>query len=370
MLVLDFSTFQGTVCEEHGVWDSLPCPWPGCSQGIEEDRFQQRPYIRSGTSTIFARKQWRSLDQGVYYSWEGADLPHWLSVPKTFWNEARRLGLSDTGPPALIYHYTNLEGFVGIVQSRSLWLSDYSYLNDKRELTHGIEAIREIIAEMLKASQRDELAELMRTWERKLAIPGSRVCIASFSSDDDSLSQWRAYGPIAIGIGPQYLTFHAYPANLRAVEYDCGRQRKLAEFYLSHIAQSYEADLSAGRSENISDFYHRTDRLVELAAFFKDPAFRTEHEYRLAYIEYPETMQSLQLDSPPKHFRVSKSRLLPYVSSNELYPLRVDRKLLEIQEVVLGPETDELLERGVREFLAASEMPEVVVRRSTVPYRT
>jgi hypothetical protein len=144
----------------------------------------------------------------------------------------------------------------------------------------------------------------------------------------------------------------------------------LAEVYLNHIAQAYEADLSSGRPDNISEFYHRADRLIELAAFFKDPAFQTEREYRLAYIEYPETLQSLNLASPPKHFRISKSRILPYVASDELYPLGSRRKLLEIQEVVLGPETDELLERGIREFLAAREMPEVVVRRSKVPYRT
>src|SRR6185295_1824459 len=71
MRVVDFPRFPGRVCDEHGVWDSLPCPWPGCSHGIEEDCFQQRPLIGPGTPTTFVRREWRSSDQGVYYSWEG-----------------------------------------------------------------------------------------------------------------------------------------------------------------------------------------------------------------------------------------------------------------------------------------------------------
>jgi hypothetical protein len=124
------------------------------------------------------------------------------------------------------------------------------------------------------------------------------------------------------------------------------------------------------RIVRVPDIYHRVDRLIELVAFFKDPAFRTEREYRLVYIEYAEALRALELQPPPKRFRVSRSKLLPYVASDELFPLPGDQRPLEIEEIVVGPETDELLERGVREFLASQSLDEVSVRRSTVPYRT
>jgi len=297
-------------------------------------------------------------------------LPNWFSVPKAFWNEARRLRLSVVDPPPAIYHYTNLEGFIGIVRSRSLRLSDYSYLNDKRELTHGIETIGESIREMFQKNPNELVANLLQTWDRDIAVPAHGIYIASFAANGDELSQWRAYGPIAIGIEPRNLAIHANQTSLQPVEYNRDTQRKLTDIYLSHITQAYEADVSTGMLQRIPDVYHRIDRLVELAAFFKDPAFETEREYRLAYIEYPEMLRALHLTPPPKRFRVAKSRLFPYVASDELFPRGDLRWPLEIHEVVLGPETDELLERGVREFLGSCEMPHVKVRRSTVPYRT
>jgi hypothetical protein len=370
MHTLCLPPFFREICEEHGIWDIFPCPWPGCKNGYDGDSFRAQLFSEEKNPSTYARRQWQSPVEGHYYSWEGGDLPNWFAVSKIFWNEARRLKLTNADSPALIYHYTSLEGFVGIVQSRALWMSDYSYLNDKRELTHGVETIREVIAEILQSRPSIIATEMLSVWDRELAAPSHRVCVASFSGEDDGLSQWRAYGPIAIGVDPRHLSIHAYQVNLRAVEYRKDIQRKLATVYLGHFIQAYELDLSANRLERIPDVYHRTDRLVELAAFFKDPAFRTEQEYRLAYIESPEVLSGLKLPPPPKRFRVYKSKLLPYVASDELFAGRYERRPLEIREVVLGPETDELLERGVREFLASSGLPGVVVRRSTVPYRT
>ncbi|HII0079828.1 TPA: hypothetical protein ACYX58_005502, partial [Klebsiella variicola] len=38
-----------------------------------------------------------------------------------------------------LYHYTNLYGFQGIVQSNVLWATHNMFLNDKTEFLHGIE---------------------------------------------------------------------------------------------------------------------------------------------------------------------------------------------------------------------------------------
>lgn len=37
------------------------------------------------------------------------------------------------------YHYTGLEGFLGITESRSFWLTNAYYLNDKNEIKWPIE---------------------------------------------------------------------------------------------------------------------------------------------------------------------------------------------------------------------------------------
>lgn len=357
-------------CDEHGVWDSLPCPWPECPNGHDENQFQVASFIQGEAPKTYTRKEWISPLAGSYYSWDSDDLPNWFSTKKTFWNEARRLGLLKKTYPKLIYHYTSLDGFVGIVRDRAMWLTDYSYLNDTREISHGRDMIQEVATEMLQASPEASVASLLKSWISDVGSMERRVWVASFSADDDSLSQWRAYGPIAVGFVPQDIAMHALRGNVSAVEYDREAQRKLVSVYLHHLCQAYAVDTAMNRLERITDVYHKIDQLIELIAFFKDPSFSVEHEYRLAYFEYPDMIESFGLEQVPKHFRVSRSRLLPYVRSQELEPVPLDERPLKIAEVVLGPEADQLLERGVKEFLSTNGLSEVPVRRSTVPYRT
>jgi hypothetical protein len=370
MRTLRNTIFPDLKCREHGVYDVWPCAWPTCKNGIPEEAFQVEAIVEGEEPEVYTRRQWTALSGDLYYSWEGTKLPNWFSVPKVVWNEARRQGLVDTGQPDLIYHYTSVEGLFGVVQSGQLWLSDYSYLNDTRELSHGADLIGEVAAEFLSSESRPQAADLLQHWVKDLQAPVHRVCVASFSAAGDSLSQWRAYGPIAIGFEPRDISLHAYRANLRPVEYQRDRQRALVELHLHHMREAYLFDLHEERLERIEDVYHNTDRLVELIAFFKDPAFAGEEEYRLAFIEHPDLMPSLGQSSSVKRFRVTRGRIIPYVLSDELEPVLSGGRPLAIREVVLGPGSDATLERGVREFLAHSKMGEVVVKRSRVPYRT
>jgi hypothetical protein len=151
-----------------------------------------------------------------------------------------------------------------------------------------VEVAREAIGEMRQAWLTDDVTYILGCWENGLSNPG-RMCVASFSADDDSLSQWRSYGPIAIGIEPQHLTIHASRTTIGAVQYDRVIQRKLVSVHLSHMTQAYEVDKQDGRIDFAPDVYFRFDPLLELVAYFKDSAFRDEREYRLVYIENPMT---------------------------------------------------------------------------------
>lgn len=370
MRTLRLSIFPDHKCSEHGIVDSQPCPWPLCQNGLTDDQFQVEPILEGDTPTVYTRKEWHSLTGDPYYSWEESKLPNWFYVEKVIWNEARRKGVIAEEVPKLIYHYTSVDGFFGIVQHRNLWLSDYSYLNDTRELSHGADLICEVAEELRKNELRPLAASLLETWIKDIKTVNLRVCIASFSASADSLSQWRAYGPIAIGFKPRDVSIHTYRANLRPVEYCREKQRAMVEICLHHMREAFLLDADANRLEKIKDVYHKTDKLIELVSFFKDPAFESEQEYRLVYIEYPGLTKLLGGKRAEKRFRISRGNILPYVLSNELEPILPNQKPLEIREVMLGPETNEMLERGIREFLAENGMDNVIIKRSIIPYRT
>jgi len=41
----------------------------------------------------------------------------------------------NTNPDRILYHYTRLDGLLGIVKSKSLWASNIYYFNDASEIT-------------------------------------------------------------------------------------------------------------------------------------------------------------------------------------------------------------------------------------------
>lgn len=357
-------------CSEHGTMGVLPCAWPSCPNGVDADEFEEEPRIKGSKPRGWKRREWKSPHGSSYYSWENDDLPNWFQAPQTFWNEARRLQLVPVSHPKTVYHYTSLEGFLGIVKSRSVWMTEFAYLNDRREVRYGLDLLLNTVSEMRATATREDVRDLLSNWADKLGGSGNRVCITSFSGDDDSLSQWRAYGPIAVGFPVRSLALHVDQSRLQPVEYDPSVQRKLIEIYVNHLVAAFEADIDGDRLSRIPDIYHKSDRLLELAVFFKDPAFRTENEYRLVYIDYPDLLCSLGIESPPRSFRAARGRIVPYVPSTDVLRSKHRDFALEISEVVLGPESDELLEQGLREFLVENDLASVSVRRSLVPLRS
>ena len=108
-------------------------------------------------------------------------------------------------PPTKLSHYTTLSGLEGIVRTRSLWASNASFLNDKAELTHALNASKKAIK--LLSSEK-----ALRAWgpaletafhELKKGLQAQSY-VACFCSDDDNLSQWRGYGGAVQGVS---LTF-------------------------------------------------------------------------------------------------------------------------------------------------------------------
>jgi hypothetical protein len=358
-------------CSEHGTLGALPCAWPGCPNGVDDaDEFEEEPLLQGSKPRSWKRREWKSPLGGPYYSWESSDLPNWFHAPQTFWNEARRLRLVPASHPETIYHYTSLEGFIGIVNSRSVWMTEFAYLNDRREVRYGLDLLLDTVNDLTVTATREDVRSLLSVWADKLGGSRNRVCITAFSGDDDSLSQWRAYGPIAVGFPVSPLSLHVDQSRLQPVEYDPTIQKKLVQIYVHHLVAAFEADIDGDRLERLPDVYHKSDRLLELAVFFKDPAFRSENEYRLVYIDYPDVLSSLGMESPPRSFRAARNRIVPYVPSTDVLRSKHRDFALEISEVVLGPESDELLEQGVREFLMENGLANVTVRRSLVPLRS
>lgn len=268
--------------------------------------------------------------------------------------------------PARLAHYTTLPGLTGIVSTSKLWASNVSFLNDNRELIHGVDASVAAIKMLTKKAQNEHWNEPLRdvaTRLRENKIPYTYA--ACFCAKTDSLSQWRGYGGgvqgVAVVFGRQALEIllKKQKAKLYRVIYcDLSAQKRMREAVEKELGDLDEINELLGATtpkEQLKDAYTAICRLLPQ---FKHWGFRDEDELRFV-------VQQTKLTDSVK-FRANGNLLVPYLELGS-----GEQTSLPIAEVVIGPgRHQELTAQGVRQFLTRHGYEHVDVTLSKVPFRT
>lgn len=88
----------------------------------------------------------------------------------------------------VVYHYTSPEGLLGILESRKLWFTECSVLNDRSEGQYIFQKTKELL---LKGQYNEHYIDfVLKALDNK---PTSKCFICSFSRSDDCLPLWRNY---------------------------------------------------------------------------------------------------------------------------------------------------------------------------------
>jgi hypothetical protein len=102
-----------------------------------------------------------------------------------------------------LYHYTNIDSFMSIMENNELWFSHTSFLNDPLEISFGID----VITNILEKNHNDfsiviNIIEKQRKLykENSLDLTRDLVFLFSFSGLPDELSSWVQYGDSGYGI--------------------------------------------------------------------------------------------------------------------------------------------------------------------------
>jgi hypothetical protein len=268
-----------------------------------------------------------------------------------------------------LFHYTNLDGLRGIVESQDLWLTHAQYSNDEREITLGLDVARQAIVGLRRKKwTRRKQAYLAELHTLLSGAQTADAYICCFCDSDDRLSQWRAYGGdgngVTLEINP--MEFAPYTGfrptgvlSLWKVKYARAKQldvmREAAEWTFAQFGSKppQEAALIARR---IIDFFVPT---------FKDDGFVEEQEWRLIFAPIPGTVQP--------RFRVARNMISRYYSLKELVASQsaaAHAWRLPIRAVRIGPSRHKVLNAQSAEALLLSAGYEgVTVARSPIAYR-
>jgi hypothetical protein len=281
--------------------------------------------------------------------------------------------VQDFGPDQRLYHYTDLAALKGIVEKHDLWLTHLRYSNDDRELTHGYDVAKEVIArERVKRKNRDRGLYFEEIARRVDEEPAAGVFICCFCARDNLLSQWRSYGANGTGVSVGFdpvgftpLSGQDLPPNLGLMRlwrvfYKPETQRRIVRQALDLIPRLHPAGSEEDWAQRAADAIHF------FAPTFKVADFAEERERRLIFTPAP--------DCPVKpSYRVGRGMLAPYYRLAALAegagrPIQT----LPIRRVTVGPSVHKAMNlESTRMMLAQNGYaePTVTAEASTIPYR-
>ena len=284
----------------------------------------------------------------------------------------------DREPPPLLYHYTNQHGLLGIVSTGEIWATSVNDLNDRKEFEYAKDLAESLISSRIK-EEPDEQRKKHLGFLRNAAVnAGINICVSSWSSKPDDLSQWRAYSGPGTGYsidlkGSSLKEFAgAQDFILAACIYEKRAQERILQSLIeADLVKNIEQEKSHPArddherfmlEQNGGDFAYHINRYASL---FKHPGFAAEDEWRL--ISKPINVSRMDfrpgLSTIASHFRFSLR------DGGE----RRGKPTIRIESVHIGPCPEpELAQKKVRFLLAkhspALHHPEVIV--SNVPYKT
>jgi hypothetical protein len=262
-------------------------------------------------------------------------------------------------PPLHVYHYTTIEGVVGICRSRTIWASDVLYMNDTSEYTYS----KRIVDEVTKAyiASRPGFQKYEYACHLNPLDNGLRVYAACFCEEKDLLSQWRAYAHQGAGYAIEFSwtkLHNRFPSNrMGRVEYAEPTQKEV----IKQIMTSLAADVpNEGPDERV--FFGRiagglANALLTVRAFLKSATFREEREWRIIAFYGTDTSEEM--------YRSYNGVLVPYCA----LPLgNVDE--LPITSIIVGPTLHpKSAEASLRRFLDTVGLASVAIEVSQTPLR-
>lgn len=258
-------------------------------------------------------------------------------------------------PPDLIYHYTNLSGLCGIINESTLRLGNIYFQNDSSEMHEALNIFKESFRKRKYKYLKNTDKEKIINYVENSII--NKICLMSFTSDGDMLSQWRSYSGFngfSLGFDSKYLQSLGNDLQLASCVYIKKEQIELMEEFIDETFSDYEHN----EKDIISEANIGAKAFSNLYfPIIKNRYFSEEKEWRIIKID---------IDASNKNYIVTAdSKMRVYAN----YKLDIPRV---VKKIIIGPCSDKLLQEAfVRELLIKNNYTNIdkMIGFSKIPYR-
>jgi hypothetical protein len=264
--------------------------------------------------------------------------------------------------PDLLWHYTDGNGLLGILDTSSIWASGINFLNDASENGKARQLLKQSVNARIEKSAGSD-----REWLRQLLSSNvwdytADLFVACFSASRDSLSQWRAYttvgGSYAIGFDKDALMgLGINPEEPQAHGFVRKTFRKV-QYYSKAVHDPMFGDkadelIASFMKEDPFTEVQLSGYLTDFSPFFKDESFKEEEEWRLVCRG--------MLDYIDVKYRTGRSHLIPYL----IIPFPNE----PIREIMVGPGPNSDLDVQALETFKRATHHAFAVSKSKTPFR-
>lgn len=182
----------------------------------------------------------------------------------------------------MIYHYCNQDVFEKITETKIIWLSDITKMNDESEYKNGFQIIRDILRDYSDIDQR-----IVTELGPGKINNGIKILIACFSNNGDLLSQWREYADDSKGFSigfdlemiKQHNMFNRYFEKMEPIS------NKIEFMDVSYdldafIAEVHQLIKSCKDSKALLKYKLLARMFMHMSVRYKDSFFSEEREVR------------------------------------------------------------------------------------------
>ena len=210
--------------------------------------------------------------------------------------------------PKKLYHYTSKDGFLGIIENKTLWASEILFMNDGKEACIPLEILKELLEE-----NKNEWKDFLELYE---SVRGVETYVISFSEKKDDLNMWRAYGDNASGICIEFNSCTLFETLIENHEKIKSMKWRKCIYDKQEQKDKIQSLLDSEKGSNDLNSKSRFEKLLDFSTYFKDESFKDEHEWRIVVeLNTGENREAIKV-------RTGKNDFVPY------YELRIEKEKL------------------------------------------
>ncbi|MEV5032369.1 DUF2971 domain-containing protein [Sphingobium sp. LMC3-1-1.1] len=178
----------------------------------------------------------------------------------------------------IVYHYTSVKAARAMVETRAIWMSEFTAMNDASEFTYARDKLVTLLTN--REVYIETLARTCVIFMLEGLTANTGLMLGSLTARRDDLGQWRSYANngagCVLGIDARYLEHDAGVA-IRTVLYEEGLVDKMLRTALE-VVQAQAEEAPSDPNELMEFARHLVADLFNV----KHPGFADEREVRIA----------------------------------------------------------------------------------------